>query len=122
MKKILIVDDEVEIREIYEDFIRNSLGREDLFFFQDGIEALVSCTKEKFDLIILDHKLPRLDGFQLLLLLRRIAGPSQKSPVIFISGNFPDAYNERLFENTYSLDKPIDYVKLEKLIKSALKI
>ena len=62
--KILIVDDEADIALILK------LQLEDFGFktvrARDGIEALEHIAREKFSLILLDIKMPRMDGMQVL--------------------------------------------------------
>jgi PAS domain S-box-containing protein len=62
--KILIVDDEADISLILK------LQLEDAGYStvraQDGIEALECLAKERFDLMLLDIKMPRLNGIQVL--------------------------------------------------------
>jgi two-component system response regulator ChvI len=49
--------------------------------YSDGAEALVGLSKKRADLAILDIKMPRMDGIQLLTELRR----KDKLPVIFLT-------------------------------------
>ncbi len=62
--KILIVDDEKNIREVIKEYIFKE-GYE-LKEAENGIEALELLNKEKFDLMILDIMMPIMDGFSLL--------------------------------------------------------
>ena len=78
-EKILIVDDDLEIRDI----IRLYLSREGFQVFTAGdwqsAGSLVEL--EKPDLIILDVLLPELDGIELCLQLRR----KTRAPILFLS-------------------------------------
>ena len=51
---ILIVDDEEKIREMYKDFLY-LMDEKSLTFSKDGVEALMRCLCEKYDLILLDY-------------------------------------------------------------------
>jgi two-component system phosphate regulon response regulator PhoB len=64
MKKILIVDDQPEIRELVAVTLR--LGTYDLLLAKDGLEALDVARREKPDLILLDVMLLEggMDGFE----------------------------------------------------------
>ncbi len=64
MKKILIVEDQPEIRELLAETLR--MGTYQLFQAQDGSEALAVASREKPDLILLDVMLEAsgLDGFE----------------------------------------------------------
>lgn len=63
--KILIVEDTITMRHILLHMLRN-LGFEDLEEAVDGAHALEVIKKHKFDLIITDMNMPRMDGFELL--------------------------------------------------------
>ena len=59
--KILIVDDEILIREVIKEY--SIYEGYEILEANDGIEALNIIEKEDVDLIILDIMMPRLDGF-----------------------------------------------------------
>ena len=62
MKKILIVDDEPEIREL----LKKKLGRHvyAAIAAADGQEALAICREQLPDLILLDIAMPQMDGYE----------------------------------------------------------
>jgi len=78
--RILVVDDEVAIRDLIREVMQ--LAGFEVSVCEDGLTALNLIRREKFDLIILDVNLPKLDGFALLQKVRESA-PSQ--PIILIS-------------------------------------
>jgi CheY-like chemotaxis protein len=49
----------------------------------NGADALEQFTAHKYDLVVTDYKMPRMDGLELIVGLRKI---SQDLPVILISG------------------------------------
>ncbi|MEM9822210.1 MAG: response regulator transcription factor [Bacteroidota bacterium] len=75
MKKILIIEDDQNILELLEIHLRD-LGCE-LSKALDGMDGLNQALEGKFDLIILDLMLPRLDGMEVCrqLRARKIATP-----------------------------------------------
>ena len=69
MKKILIVEDEKPMAHALELKLNNS-GFEAKAVF-NGEEALEILTKEKYDLVLLDLVMPKMDGFALLENLKK---------------------------------------------------
>ncbi|MBI3983820.1 response regulator [Candidatus Microgenomates bacterium] len=68
MAKILLVEDDVNLREIY----AARLGAEgfEVVAAADGEEALAKSVREKPDLILLDIMMPKISGFDVLDILR----------------------------------------------------
>jgi len=81
-KRILIIDDDedfsLEVEEILED------EGYQVEIALDGITAKSLINKKKYDLILLDLKLPKIDGFTLL---NYIKSKFSDTKVIIISGN-----------------------------------
>ena len=69
MKKLLIVEDEPDIQELLEAYLHDA-GYETTIP-GDGVEALAKFQKDKFDLILLDLMLPKIDGFGVCEFIRR---------------------------------------------------
>ena len=78
--RILIVDDESAIRDLISEVL--TIADYQHTTASDGVEALNLIRRERFDLIILDVNLPKLDGFTVLEKVRESA-PTQ--PIIMIS-------------------------------------
>src|ERR1700722_19757846 len=68
MAKILLVEDDNNLREIYE--ARLQAEGYTIVSARDGEEALVVAKAEKPDLIISDVMMPRISGFEMLDILR----------------------------------------------------
>ena len=69
MKKILIVDDQVEVRELVEVTLR--IGDFKILQAESGPQGLEMARAEKPDVIVLDVMLPELDGFEVCRILRK---------------------------------------------------
>ncbi|MDO5517340.1 MAG: response regulator transcription factor [Clostridium sp.] len=115
--KILVVDDEKEIRDVIEIYLIN----EGFFVItaEDGIEALNILKNEKVDLIILDIMMPRLDGIRACLEIRK----EKKMPIIMLSAKSED--NDKILGlNTGADDyisKPFNPLELIARVKSQLR-
>ncbi len=82
MTKVLIVDDEKSIRKTLREILE--FEKYDVQEAADGMECLVALKRDSFDLIILDIKMPNLDGMETL---ERIQILAPDVPVIMISGH-----------------------------------
>lgn len=80
--KILYVEDENSLREVITELLKGE-GL-DCTSVADGIEAIRHLESEKFDLLISDVRLPRMDGTQLLFWCRK---NGLHFPVIFMTAN-----------------------------------
>ena len=69
MSKIMIVDDDPNIRELISALLKD--GGFEYFAAQDGIDALQWIVTENPDLAIIDLMMPNMDGFELCRELRR---------------------------------------------------
>jgi DNA-binding response OmpR family regulator len=78
-RKILVVDDEPEVREMLQ--LNLSLRGFDVQTARDGIEALAKIREWQPDAIILDVVMPKVDGFSLLPMIRRVT----EAPVIMLT-------------------------------------
>jgi len=78
--RILIADDEEGIRES----LNLILGEDyDLAFAKDGEETLAMLGAEPFELVLLDIKMPKLDGLQVLKRLKSNGTPS--TPIMVLT-------------------------------------
>ena len=90
MKRILVVDDEESIRELY----RAELAEEgyEVDLAGDGLQALRRLDAFRPDLVTLDVKMPGIDGIETL---RRIREKHPTVPVILVTafGEFKQDFN-----------------------------
>jgi two-component system OmpR family response regulator len=78
--KVLVIDDEPGVR----DLISEALSLSEITAVQaaDGLEALSFLRRERFDLLILDINMPKLDG---LVLLEKLRTEGMSVPVLMLS-------------------------------------
>ncbi|VXB01714.1 Response regulator [Massilia sp. 9I] len=86
----------------------------------DGEEADRLCGEADFDLLLLDIKMPRVDGFELMQRLRRRA--ERKLPVIILSGSSLQSDRDRAEElgAIEFVHKAFDYGAFRHELKAAL--
>lgn len=78
--KILVVDDEAGIRDLICDAL--SIGGFEVESSPDGLQGLKQIRDKRFDLLILDVNMPKMDGFALL---EKIRADGSTTPVIMLS-------------------------------------
>ena len=78
--KVLVIDDEPGVREL----ISEALSISEITAVQaaDGLEALSFLRRERFDLLILDINMPKLDG---LALLEKLRTEGMSVPILMLS-------------------------------------
>jgi two-component system, OmpR family, response regulator len=114
--KVLLVDDEVE----FTTSMRKVLARRgfDVDVASDGLSALPKIARERFDVVVLDIRMPGMDGISVLAEIKRMYLPTQ---VIMLTGHFSfsneeDAPDTGAFAH---LLKPIPIMKLVEMIQAA---
>lgn len=83
MAKILVVDDDTDIRDIYSEVLKEAGYEVDLA--KDGEEGLKKILLGGFDLILLDIMMPKIDGISVLRKLKETPPGSYNGPVIMLS-------------------------------------
>lgn len=96
MQKILIVDDEENIRKV----IREYLEFEGFLCFEasNGEEAIKMCKENSYDLIVLDIMMPKIDGFTVAKEIRK----KSNVPIIMLSARSEE------YDKLYGFDVGID--------------
>ncbi len=82
MAKILIVDDEPAIRRTLKEILEFEKFTVDEA--TNGLECMVKLKKDKFDVILMDIKMPQMNGLDAL---ERVQLLSSETPVVMISGH-----------------------------------
>lgn len=119
-KRILIVDDEASIVESLSLILRHANYSVD--FCYDGVTALKMFDEGYYDLILLDIKMPKMDGMEVL---ENIMSINRDQLVIMISGhgNIETAVEATKKGAYYFLEKPLpDVSELLIIIKNALEL
>jgi DNA-binding NtrC family response regulator len=115
--KILVVDDEKIVRESLFHWFEDEGYSVDTA--EDAIDALKKFEKGKYDLILLDMKMPGMSGIELLSKIKEI---DKESIVILITAfaSVPTAI-QALKEGAYDyVTKPVDPDELNNLVKNAI--
>ncbi|NFV13500.1 response regulator transcription factor [Clostridium sp. FAM 1755] len=115
--KILIVDDDKTIVEFLQIFLIKE-GYEVKFSY-NGEEALNKIKNEKFDLILMDIMMPKIDGFEAIKIIRKLTNV----PIIFVTAK--DSQQDKITGFISGCDdyitKPFDLVELSLRVSAILK-
>ena len=99
-KKVLVVDDSLTVRELERKLLSNC-GYQ-VVVAVDGMDGWNAVRTEQFDLVITDIDMPRMDGIELVSLIRQ-APNLQSLPVMIVS------YKDREEDRQRGLDAGADY-------------
>ncbi|MCX8074256.1 MAG: response regulator transcription factor [Clostridia bacterium] len=99
MSKILIVDDEEKIRNVIREYAE--FENYEVSEVSNGMDAIVKCKNEDFDIIIMDIMMPKLDGFMAVKEIKKV----KDIPVIMLSARSEEY--DKLFGFELGID---DYV------------
>ena len=118
--KILIIDDEPVLQMALERALKNE--NHNIVFASNGLEAIEKLKKEKPDLVLLDLRMPKLDGFGFLEKIN--IKPDDPYSVVVITGHGNDREVEKSFELgvNFFLHKPISLVEVRCLAKRCLEM
>jgi two-component system nitrogen regulation response regulator NtrX len=116
MAHILVIDDEKSIRNTLREILEYEKYKVD--DASDGIEGLQMIEKEKYDIILCDIKMPKMDGIEVL---KNILTNSD-TPVVMISGhgNIDTAVEAIKLGAFDYISKPLDLNRLLITIRNAM--
>src|SRR4051794_3652156 len=69
--KLLLVDDDPALLELYRELLTQLPSRPEIFTATSGRRALAMLETEPFRLLVCDLKMPKMDGLQVLSIVRR---------------------------------------------------
>lgn len=116
MSRLLIVDDEVNIREVIKEY---AMAHDyQVYTANDGLQAIELVKNHDIDLVILDIMMPNLDGFSAIKQIKAI----KDIPVIMLSARFEE--HDKLLGFELGIDdyivKPFSLKELMARIKTVL--
>jgi two-component system cell cycle response regulator DivK len=119
-KKILIVDDNGDSRELVVKILKNK-GYQ-IIEAIDGEDALEKAITENPDLILMDISIPKIDGYEVTRRLKSQIG-FKDTPIIALTAHAMKGDREKALEAGCEgyISKPIDIHELPNQIKSYLK-
>jgi len=119
--KILLVDDEKEFVNALSDRIRMRGLESDIA--HNGEQALELVVNQVPDVMILDLKMPKIDGMQVL---KHVKETNPEVQIIILTGHAGHGSQCKIFEALYMgafdfIEKPVDIDRLIQIIRRAYK-
>jgi len=119
--RVLIVDDEIELRKTVRSILQTSAGDIQWTFDEaaTGLEAISKLKASDFDLVMMDVRMPELDGMEAL---KKIKAADPRTFVVLMTAqaNLRDAV-EAVKEGAYDyIEKPVRPDQMVKIVNKAL--
>ena len=111
MKKILIVDDELEIREMLKTYLKLKMPEIVIEESEDGEDAFEKLSNKEFDLLITDLYMTKMGGIELI---EKVRAFHTELPVIVVSAFFKEIRDMEKIKANAFIRKPL---RLEQLLK-----
>ena len=115
---VLVVEDHDDTREMLQVLLHVFGCR--VLAAQNGEEAMTLAEQMRPDLILMDIKMPRLDGLTLTRMIR--SHPTlNRVPIVAVTGMVTPQFHRQVLDAgcNHCLVKPIDFERLEKLVSNA---
>lgn len=115
--RILVAEDERSVAEV----MRLTLSRQgwQVDIAGDGLEAVAQALAEQYDLILMDHRMPRCSGMEAA---RRIRAARPEQRMAMVTGSPTDEALDQIAENErfYHLNKPFTPEELVETVRGWL--
>lgn len=118
--RILVVDDDPQIVKGL--LLRLKSGGFDVVGARDGEQGLQSLSEFEPDFVIIDVRMPKMDGLEMLAELRK-RGSDRNCWKIVLSANTPEETRSEAISlgADHFMKKPFQYQALDRLIRSKIK-
>jgi CheY-like chemotaxis protein len=113
--QVLIVDDDLSIRQLLTTIVKRERLRVDLA--ADGKEAIAKLQEHEYSVILLDLMMPHVDGFGVIDYLR--AHPQSTKPVVLVITAYADQRFKQVDPNVVAgvLRKPFEVAEIGSLVR-----
>lgn len=119
MSKILIIEDEAQIRRVLTKILSEENDTYSVQEAEDGLQGIELVKNEDFDLILCDIKMPKMDGVEVLEAIKKI---KSEIPMVMISGHgdLETAIQTMRLGAFDYISKPPDLNRLLNTVRNAL--
>ena len=120
--KIMIVDDSIVNLKVLEGMLQTF--EINITRCKSGAEALDVLESDEFDMIILDQRMPEMDGIELLHLIRKLDNVNAMIPILCATADFGPEVSRMLLNEGFQdyLAKPVRRFYLERMLRKYMPI
>ena len=118
--KVLIVDDVMMNLQVVKGLLRDT--KVQVTLAKSGAEALELAEKDRYDLILMDHMMPEMDGIETLQKIREGSTSNKQTPIVVLTANAIAGEKEKYLAAGFVdyLSKPVRGKELEKMVMKYL--
>lgn len=119
--RVLVVDDEPMNLMVAQGILNDY--RMEVKTAESGMEAIEICGKEDFDLLFLDHMMPKMDGVETLHHIKKLMDDTKRDiTTIAFTANAVSGAREMFFREGFDefISKPIETLELERVLRKVL--
>nr|UWI51703.1 response regulator transcription factor [Clostridioides difficile] len=116
-KRILVIEDDIDIQNIIKTFLENAGYT--IITANDGLDGIEKFKKKKFDLVLLDILMPKIDGFVVCEMIRS----ESNIPIIILTALDEETDQVKGFELKVDdyITKPFSTIVLLKRVEAVLR-
>lgn len=117
-QRVLVVDDDPDLLDLVTDILKSFSRSLEIIRATDGRSAIEAVKREALDLVLLDIRMPVMDGIEALKEIKAIA---PRLPVLMITGSDSGSASEALRLGAFGyLPKPMHLRYVEHIVSLAL--
>jgi len=117
-QRVLVVDDDPDLLDMITDILKSFSRSINVTRASNGHSALEAIAREAFDLVLLDVRMPVMDGIEAL---KRIKSLAPRLPVLMVTGGDSASASEALRMGAFGyLPKPMNLRYVEHIVTLAL--
>lgn len=118
-KAVLLVDDEEDIRKLLKSLLESNFSVR-VVESGDGADAHMKMTRQRFDLVITDIKMPKMDGMTLVNVIKGLDVTKRPKLVLVLSAFLEAEYLGKDQEHIKYVEKPFDEDRVIALARKVL--
>lgn len=119
---VLVIDDDKVIHELFNAIVTNLNIPVNLVTASDGYEALLKAGQAQFDIIFVDLFMPKLDGYEVVKVLKKSEQNQSSTMVIITANSEPEIEKNLLPSEVMVLSKPLNIEVIKQFLRYESKL